>query len=157
MTVPPAPQISVVIPCLDEEAAVGTVVEQAWEGIMRSGRTGEVIVVDNGSTDRSAEIAADHGATVLFEPRRGYGRAYLTGIEHAQGEYVVMADADGTYPVQELGAFVERTQALVEQKRAEAEAKRAEAEQTIRKVCAKHVSDRSGEASLVIGLGRFVV
>src|SRR5437660_688834 len=95
LTVPPAPQISVVLPCLDEQAAVGTVVDQTWEGIARSGRSGEV-------------IAADHGATVLFEPRRGYGRAYLTGIEHAQGEYVVMADADGTYPVQELGAFVDR-------------------------------------------------
>jgi glycosyltransferase involved in cell wall biosynthesis len=107
-TVPPAAlQISVVIPCLDEEAAVGRVVDQAWEGIERSGRTGEVIVVDNGSTDRSAEVATDHGATVLFEPRRGYGRAYLTGIAHARGKAIVMADADGTYPVQELGGFVD--------------------------------------------------
>jgi glycosyltransferase involved in cell wall biosynthesis len=106
--VPPAAlQISVVIPCLDEEAAVGRVVDQAWEGIERSGRTGEVIVVDNGSTDRSAEVAADHGATVVFEPRRGYGRAYLTGIQHAQGAAIVMADADGTYPVEELGGFVD--------------------------------------------------
>ena len=54
-SVPPAsPQISVVIPCLNEEAAVGAVVDQAWEGIERSGRDGEVIVVDNGSTDDSA-------------------------------------------------------------------------------------------------------
>jgi len=104
---PTSPQISVVIPCLDEEAAVGAVVEQAWQGIERSGRTGEVIVVDNGSSDRSAEIAASRGATVVFEPRRGYGRAYLTGIAQAQGEYLVMADADGTYPVQELDAFVD--------------------------------------------------
>jgi glycosyltransferase involved in cell wall biosynthesis len=110
--VPPAsPQISVVIPCLDEEAAVGAVVDQAWEGIERSGREGEVIVVDNGSTDNSAAIAAAHGATVVLEPRRGYGQAYLTGIAHAQGEYLVMADADGTYPVRELGAFVDKLEA----------------------------------------------
>jgi glycosyltransferase involved in cell wall biosynthesis len=104
---PPDPEISVVIPCLDEEAAVGRVVDQAWEGIERSGRTGDVIVVDNGSTDRSAAVAADHGATVVFEPRRGYGRAYLTGIAHARGEAIVMADADGTYPLHELGGFVD--------------------------------------------------
>jgi glycosyltransferase involved in cell wall biosynthesis len=101
------PQISVVIPCLDEEAAVGAVVDEAWTGIERSGRSGEVIVVDNGSGDRSAEIAAEHGATVVHEPRRGYGRAYLTGIAQAQGDFVVMADADGTYPVADLPAFVD--------------------------------------------------
>jgi glycosyltransferase involved in cell wall biosynthesis len=104
---PPEPEISVVIPCLDEEAAVGTVVEQAWQGIEASGRTGEVIVVDNGSTDGSAAVAAGAGATVLHEPRRGYGRAYLTGIDAARGDYVVMADADGTYPVDRLGEFVD--------------------------------------------------
>jgi glycosyltransferase involved in cell wall biosynthesis len=105
--VPPTPQISVVIPCLDEEEAVGTVVDQAWEGIERSGRSGEVIVVDNGSRDHSAEVAAEHGATVVVEPRRGYGQAYLTGLEQARGDFVVMADADATYPVAELGRFVD--------------------------------------------------
>lgn len=103
-----APEISVLIPCLDEEAAIGSVVDQGWEGIERSGRSGEVIVIDNGSTDRSAEIATANGATVVFEPRRGYGRAYLAGIAAARGRYLVMADGDGTYPVSELGAFVDR-------------------------------------------------
>jgi glycosyltransferase involved in cell wall biosynthesis len=102
------PQISVVIPCLDEEGAVGTTVEQAWEGIHRCGRPGEVIVVDNDSSDRSAEVAAEHGATVVHEPRRGYGSAYLAGLDHARGEYLVMADADGTYPLRDLGPFVDR-------------------------------------------------
>lgn len=104
----PAPQISVVIPCLDEEEAVGKVVDQALEGIRRSGRTGEVIVVDNGSTDRSAEIAERHGARVVSERRRGYGSAYLTGLAESRGDYIVMGDADETYPLQELTPFVDR-------------------------------------------------
>jgi glycosyltransferase involved in cell wall biosynthesis len=101
-------EISVVIPCLNEEAAVGDVVAQALAGIERSGRTGEVIVVDNGSTDRSAEVAAAGGALVIDEPRRGYGSAYLTGLARARGDFIVMGDADGTYPMQDLGRFVER-------------------------------------------------
>jgi len=98
--------ISVVIPCLNEEAAVGGVVDEARRGIESTGRSGEVIVVDNGSTDRSAEIAAAHGARVIPEPERGYGQAYLTGLANAEGRYVVMADADGTYPLHELDRFV---------------------------------------------------
>ena len=103
-----APEISVVIPCLNEEEAVGGVVDQALEGIRRSGRLGEVIVVDNASTDRSAEIAADHGATVVREERPGYGSAYLAGLAVARGEYIVMGDADETYPMADLAPFVER-------------------------------------------------
>ncbi len=104
----PAPEISVLIPCLNEEAAVADVVDEAWDGIRRSGRSGEVIVIDNASTDRSAEIAAAHGARVVREERRGYGSAYLAGLDHAAGEYIVMADADGTYPLRDLAAFVDR-------------------------------------------------
>ena len=103
-----APEISVVIPCLDEEEAVGAVVDQAWAGIQRSGRDGEVIVVDNGSSDRSGEVAAEHGATVVTERRRGYGSAYLAGLAEARGDYVVMGDADSTYPLEDLDSFVGR-------------------------------------------------
>jgi Glycosyl transferase family 2 len=106
--VPVRPQISVIIPCLNEEDAVGNVVDRALDGIRRAGRPGEVIVVDNGSTDSSAAIASEHGATVLSEPRRGYGSAYLAGLEAARGAYIVMADADDTYPLRELPAFVEQ-------------------------------------------------
>ena len=97
-----------VVPCLDEENAVGAVVDEAWDAIHRSGRRGEVIVVDNDSTDNSAEVAASHGARVVLERRRGYGSAYLAGLDHARGEYIVMADADATYPVGQLDSFVER-------------------------------------------------
>jgi glycosyltransferase involved in cell wall biosynthesis len=103
-----APEISVVIPCLNEEEAVGRVVDQAREGIRRSGREGEVIVVDNASTDRSAEVAAEHGAIVVREERPGYGSAYLAGLGLVQGDYIVMGDADETYPMADLAPFVER-------------------------------------------------
>ena len=103
-----SPEISVVIPCLNEEDAVGAVVDQAWEGIGRSGRTGEVIVVDNASTDRRPTVAAEHGATIVREERPGYGSAYLAGLAVARGEFIVMGDADETYPLRELAPFVER-------------------------------------------------
>jgi len=103
-----APEISVVIPCLNEEEAVGKVVDSSLEGIRRSGRVGEVIVVDNASTDRSAEVASEHGATVVREERPGYGSAYLAGLAVARGDFIVMGDADETYPMQDLAPFVDR-------------------------------------------------
>jgi glycosyltransferase involved in cell wall biosynthesis len=103
--------VSVVIPCLNEEAAVAEVVREAWEGVEASGRPGEVIVVDNGSTDRSVELAEQAGARVVYEHRRGYGSAYLRGLAEARGEYVVMADADGTYPLHRLPEFVDKLEA----------------------------------------------
>jgi glycosyltransferase involved in cell wall biosynthesis len=106
--VTPSPQISVIIPCLNEEEAVGKVVDQAFEGIRRSGRPGEVLVVDNASTDASAQVAAGRGAMVVSEPRRGYGSAYLAGLDAARGDYLIMGDADDTYPLNELTEFVER-------------------------------------------------
>ena len=108
---PSEPQISVLIPCLNEEEAVGNVVDSALAGIRASGRSGEVIVIDNGSTDASAEVAAAHGALVVTETRRGYGNAYLAGLAAARGEFIVMGDADETYPLQDLGPFVDRLEA----------------------------------------------
>ena len=101
-------KISVVLPCLNEEEAVGAVIDDARAALDQLDGGSEVIVVDNGSTDRSADVAAQHGAVVVHEAERGYGRAYLTGLAHTQGEFVVMADADGTYPIGELGKFVEQ-------------------------------------------------
>jgi Glycosyl transferase family 2 len=100
--------VSVVIPCLNEEAGIARVVEQAQAGLESAGLSGEIIVVDNASEDRSAELARAAGATVIYEPRRGYGSAYLAGLSAARGEYVVMADADGTYDLRLIGSLVER-------------------------------------------------
>ena len=98
--------ISVVMPCLNEAQSVERCINWAWEGIKRSGMTGEVIVSDNGSTDGSPEIAARAGARVVHQPRRGYGNAYRHGFAHARGRIIVMADSDGTYDLRRLDALV---------------------------------------------------
>src|SRR5579884_1972534 len=108
------PDVSVVIPCLNEEEGIAHVVGQSFAGLAAAGLAGEVIVVDNASSDRSAERARAAGASVVYEPRRGYGSAYLAGLAAARGRYVVMADGDGTYPLETLGEFVERLRAGAE-------------------------------------------
>lgn len=100
--------ISVVMPCLDEEQTIGACVTKALEGIRRTGMPGEVVVSDNGSTDRSVEIATELGARVINQPKRGYGNAYRAGFEAARGKYIVMGDSDDTYDFTEIGALVEK-------------------------------------------------
>jgi glycosyltransferase involved in cell wall biosynthesis len=100
--------ISVVMPCLDEEETIGACVEKAFEGIRRAGLPGEVIVSDNGSTDRSVEIARELGARVINQPNRGYGNAYRAGFDAARGKYIVMGDSDDTYDFTEIDKFIEK-------------------------------------------------
>jgi uncharacterized protein (TIRG00374 family) len=100
------PRVTVVIPCLDEEATIAGCVRSAWAGIRAAGAEGEVLVVDNGSTDASAERARAEGAVVIDEPRRGYGSAYLAGMRHARGDWILMGDGDGTYDFGELPRFL---------------------------------------------------
>ncbi len=100
-------KVSVILPCLNEEKTVGECVDKALDVFKNLGIDGEVIVVDNGSRDNSAKVAREHGAVVCFEPRRGYGNAYLKGFEKARGEIIVMADSDGTYDLREMPRFLE--------------------------------------------------
>src|SRR5262245_31650563 len=99
--------VSVVLPCLNEARAVGGCVERALTAIGRMGLRGEVLVVDNGSSDDSPRVAAAAGARVLAEPRRGYGVACRRGLDEAKGSAIVLADADGTYDLAEIPRFVE--------------------------------------------------
>jgi uncharacterized protein (TIRG00374 family) len=98
--------VSVVIPCLDEEATIGACVRSAWAGIRAAGVDGEVLVVDNGSSDASAERARAADAVVVDESARGYGSAYLAGMTRARGEWILMGDGDGTYDFGELPRFL---------------------------------------------------
>ena len=86
-----------VIPCLNEAENIEECVTRARRVLEENGISGEVIVADNASDDNSAELARLAGATVVVEPRRGYGSAYLAGFAAARGEYIVMIDADLTY------------------------------------------------------------
>ncbi|MEJ7783118.1 MAG: glycosyltransferase family 2 protein, partial [Solirubrobacteraceae bacterium] len=101
------PEVSVVIPCLNEADNIEECVRRSRGVLKAAGLDGEVIVADNGSDDGSAELAAAAGAQVVHVSRRGYGSAYLGGFEEARGEYVVMLDADLTYPFDRIPAFVQ--------------------------------------------------
>ncbi|MGI8922068.1 MAG: glycosyltransferase family 2 protein [Solirubrobacteraceae bacterium] len=108
---PPELLVSVVIPCLDEEDTIERCVNEAREALETNGYAGEVIVVDNGSTDNSAALAEKAGARVVAEQRRGYGSAYLAGFGAARGRYVVMADGDLTYELSDIPRFVDQLEA----------------------------------------------
>ncbi|MDX6696694.1 MAG: hypothetical protein QOE65_91 [Solirubrobacteraceae bacterium] len=101
-------RVSVVIPCLNEAGTIERCVAAARDALESNGLAGEVVVADNGSTDGSAERAEEAGAHVVHETRRGYGSAYLAGFAAAQGEYIVMADADLTYDFEDIPRFVEQ-------------------------------------------------
>ena len=91
------PALSVIMPCLNEESTVGLCVEDALAFIRNHGITGEVLVVDNGSVDDSAQVAASHGATVITEQKKGYGSAIRAGIAASSGKVLIIGDCDKTY------------------------------------------------------------
>jgi glycosyltransferase involved in cell wall biosynthesis len=98
--------VSVVIPCLNEEGTIERCVHKALDVLAEHGIAGEVIVADNDSEDQSARLAAEAGAVVVHEPERGYGSAYMAGFAAARGRYIMMADADLTYDFEEMPRFL---------------------------------------------------
>ncbi|MBV8310185.1 MAG: glycosyltransferase family 2 protein [Planctomycetaceae bacterium] len=100
------PLVSIVIPCLNEEICVGECVDWCHQGLQAAGVSGEILIVDNGSTDRSPDIAAARGARVLRVPKRGLGRAYIDAIPYIKGKYIIMGDSDLTYDFRELKPFI---------------------------------------------------
>jgi dolichol-phosphate hexosyltransferase len=94
-------RVTVVIPCLNEERGIVEVLSRMPSFV------DDVIVVDNGSTDRTAEMARQHGARVIHEKVRGYGRAYKTGLLEARGDIVVTLDGDHSYPVDAISYLLE--------------------------------------------------
>jgi glycosyltransferase involved in cell wall biosynthesis len=100
------PDVSVIMPCLNEAATVATCVGKARAALAAAGLEGEVVVADNGSADGSPSLAAAAGARVISAPVRGYGAAYLAGLDAARGTYLVLGDADDTYDFGTVPEFV---------------------------------------------------
>ena len=94
-------RITVIIPCLNEEQGLERVLPRIPSFV------DEVIVVDNGSTDRTAEVARSYGAIVIREHVRGYGRAYKRGFRYATGDIIVTLDGDHSYPVDAISYLLE--------------------------------------------------
>src|SRR5450631_2974193 len=93
--------ITVIIPCLNEESGIERVLRATPEFV------DEIIVVDNGSTDRTADVAASLGAKVIREELRGYGRAYRRGFASATSDLIVTLDGDHSYPVDGISYLLE--------------------------------------------------
>jgi len=104
-------ETSVVIPCLNEAASLGTCIRKARQGLAAAQSRGEVIVADNGSTDGSPQIALELGARVIHVKQKGYGHALMGGIEAAKGSFIIMGDADDSYDFLEVPRFVEKLRA----------------------------------------------
>jgi glycosyltransferase involved in cell wall biosynthesis len=102
------PELTVVMPCLNEAQTIGICIRKAQESFARIGIAGEVLVADNGSTDGSQQIAEELGARVVHFEWRGYGAALTGGIAAARGRWVIMGDADDSYDFSMLEPFVQR-------------------------------------------------
>jgi glycosyltransferase involved in cell wall biosynthesis len=106
-----APELSIVMPCLNEAKTVGTCVRKAFAYLNRNSIRGEVIVADNGSADGSQAIAAGLGARIVPVASKGYGNALRAGIQAARGRFVIMGDSDDSYDFSALDGFVEQLRA----------------------------------------------
>ncbi len=95
-------RLSAVIPTINEENTIGEIIDE-----LRNSGVLEIIIVDTNSTDRTRDIAREKGARVIEQPRKGYGRAYKTGLKEVTGDIIICLDGDGTYPTNMVRPFVE--------------------------------------------------
>ncbi len=100
-------ELTILMPCLNEAETLAVCIRKARGSLTALNIDGEVLIADNGSDDGSQAIATAEGARVVPIPRRGYGAALQGGIEAARGTYVLMADADDSYALDDIGGFVQ--------------------------------------------------
>lgn len=94
------------MPCLNEERTIVGCIDEAKRFIQKSGVDAEILIVDNGSCDRSVYLAEKNGARVVKAEQKGYGNALRCGIGAAEGEYIIMGDCDGSYDFENLEPFL---------------------------------------------------
>jgi glycosyltransferase involved in cell wall biosynthesis len=102
------PLVTVVMPCLNEAETLGTCVQKAQQYFIHHDIRGEIVIADNGSTDGSQEIATQMGARVVHVKEKGYGSALRGGISSAEGQYIIMGDADDSYDFSDLTLFIDK-------------------------------------------------
>ncbi|MDQ3566025.1 MAG: glycosyltransferase family 2 protein [Pseudomonadota bacterium] len=105
---PQACEVTILMPCLNEAETLGKCIQDAKLGLANAAVTGEILVADNGSTDRSAAIAEANGARVVHVAEKGYGSALRGGIKEAKGRWIIMGDADGSYDFSNISGFIAR-------------------------------------------------
>jgi glycosyltransferase involved in cell wall biosynthesis len=103
-----SPEVSVVIPCLNEAETLATCIEKAARSMRTHGIVGEIVVADNGSSDDSKPIARRLGAVIVDVESKGYGHALMAGIAAAKGKFVIIGDADDSYDFADIPTFVEK-------------------------------------------------
>ncbi|MBN2261950.1 MAG: glycosyltransferase family 2 protein [Prolixibacteraceae bacterium] len=101
-------ELTILMPCLNEELTLGKCIERALRGIISNALIAEILVADNGSTDHSVAIAESMGARVVHVKEKGYGNALRAGIEAAKGKYIIMGDSDCSYDFEAIGPFMEK-------------------------------------------------
>ena len=106
-----SPEVSVVMPCLNEAETLGTCIEKAKRALREHKIVGEIIVADNGSTDGSQSVAERMGARVIRVDAKGYGNALMGGIAAARGKSIIMGDSDESYDFLEIPKFVQKLRA----------------------------------------------
>jgi glycosyltransferase involved in cell wall biosynthesis len=102
------PEVTFLIPCLNEELSLGVVIKEIQTSFGNRGLHFEILIADNGSTDKSIEIATQLGARVISVPVRGYGAALINGIKNAHAQYIIMGDADGSYTFGDSNLMIQK-------------------------------------------------
>jgi glycosyltransferase involved in cell wall biosynthesis len=103
-----APELSIVMPCLNEAETIETCVRKAAGFLEKHGVSGEIVIGDNGSTDGSQGLAERNGARIVSVPLRGYGAAIFHAVVAARGRFVIMADADDSYDFSAIGPLLDK-------------------------------------------------